>query len=233
MSGWWDDHSTVRSDDFAKARQMMVTQQLARRGIHEQVVLDALASIPREEFLPPERQGQAYRDGAQPIGQGQTISQPYMVAKMTELALPPKVASGGRLTRALEVGGGSGYQAAVLARLAEEVVSVERVPELAEEARRRLERLGIDNVEMVVGDGTLGVPERAPFDAIIVAAAAPDVPPSLRAQLAVGGRLVIPVGTRHLQELLVVHRAASGFSEERETRCVFVPLIGAEGWPEG
>jgi protein-L-isoaspartate(D-aspartate) O-methyltransferase len=220
------------SGDPGSARAEMVERQLARRGIHEPVVLQAMGAVPREEFVPPESRSRAYADCALSIGHGQTISQPYMVAAMTQALLTPRVASGGgeKIRRALEVGGGSGYQAAVLSLLAHEVITIERVAELADRARETLARLGYRNVEVVAGDGSVGLPDRAPFDAILVAAAAPRVPPALLEQLALGGRLVAPVGNRSLQELAIVRHLASGFDEERTTACVFVPLIGEQGW---
>jgi protein-L-isoaspartate(D-aspartate) O-methyltransferase len=210
----------------------MVEEQLRPRGIHARVVLEAMGAVAREEFLPPARRAHAYDDGALAIGEGQTISQPFMVAVMTQLVLSPEVEAGGRFGRVLEVGAGSGYQAAVLAALAKEVVTIERLPALAERARATLARVGATNVEVVVGDGTLGLPDKAPFDAILVAAGAPRVPDPLVDQLAVGGRLVVPVGDRWVQELAVVTRDGDSRREERSTRCVFVPLIGAEGWAD-
>jgi protein-L-isoaspartate(D-aspartate) O-methyltransferase len=196
---------------------------LARRGIRDENVLRALAAVPREEFVPEEARGQAYADRALPIGAGQTISQPFMVATMLEaLRL-----DGGRV---LDVGTGSGYQAALLAELADEVVTIERVPELAEHARRTLERLGYRDVDVRVGDGTLGVPERAPYDGIVVAAAAPAVPQSLYEQLAPGGRLVVPVGTRRDQWLEIVERGPDGPLRTRSVPCRFVPLLGSAGF---
>lgn len=223
------------SGDFIVARRNMVDRQLKLRGIHEPVVLDALGTVPREEFVPSDSRSRAYYDGAMPIGLGQTISQPYMVAIMTQYLLTPRVASGGeeKFGLTLEVGGGSGYQAAVLSLLSEQVITIERVPGLADKARQTLTKLGYDNVEVVAGDGTIGLPDRGPFDAILVAAAAPNVPPALKKQLAPGGRLVVPVGSRGLQELAIIRRTAKGFHEERSTRCVFVPLIGEQGWEDG
>ena len=196
---------------------------LARRGIRDEKVLRALAAVPREEFVPEEARGQAYADRALPIGAGQTISQPFMVATMLEaLGL-----DGGRV---LDIGTGSGYQAALLAELADEVVTIERVPELAEHARRTLERLGYRDVDVRIGDGTLGVPDRAPYDGIVVAAAAPAVPQSLYEQLAPGGRLVVPVGTRRDQWLEIVERGPDGPLRTRTVPCRFVPLLGSAGF---
>lgn len=234
MGFWRPDENGTNAEDFLTARRRMVERQLEVRGIHEPVVLEAMRTVPREGFVPTDARGRSYYDGAMPIGLGQTISQPYMVAVMTQHLLTPRVASGGgeRFKLALEVGGGSGYQAAVLSMLSERVVTIERVPELADRARQTLARLGYDNVEVIAGDGTIGLPDRAPFDAILVAAAAPDVPSALKDQLSPGGRLVVPVGSRGLQELAVIRRTATGFQEERSTRCVFVPLIGEQGWKD-
>ena len=196
---------------------------MARRGIRDERVLAALATVPRELFVPEDLRRHAYADRALPIGSGQTISQPFMVATMLEaLGL-----EGGRV---LEIGTGSGYQAALLAELADDVVTVERVPELADEARRTLERAGYGRVDVRVGDGTLGVPEQAPFDGIVVAAAAPAVPESLYEQLAPGGRIVVPVGTQRDQWLEIVERTPDGPVRARTVPCRFVPLIGSEGF---
>ena len=196
---------------------------MARRGIRDERVLAALATVPREQFVPERLRRHAYADRALPIGSGQTISQPFMVATMLEaLAL-----DGGRV---LDVGTGSGYQAALLAELADEVVTIERVPELAEEARQTLERTGYGDVDVRVGDGTLGVPERAPFDGIVVAAAAPAVPEMLYEQLAPGGRIVVPVGSRRDQWLETVERRPDGPVRSRTVPCRFVPLLGSGGF---
>jgi len=200
-----------------------LARYLAGRGIHDRRVLAALAAVPRERFVPEGLQRDAYVDRALPIGHDQTISQPFMVAAMLEaLEL-----DGGR---ALEVGTGSGYQAALLAELADEVVTIERVPELAEQARTTLDAIGCGRVEVLVGDGTLGVPERAPFDAIVVAAAAPAVPEALYEQLCPGGRLVVPVGTVRDQWLEVVERGPDGPIRHRTVPCRFVPLLGSAGF---
>jgi len=197
---------------------------LRRRGVDDERVLEAIARVPRELFVPEELRGRAYDDRALPIGHDQTISQPYMVAAIcTALELRGD-------ERVLDIGTGSGYQAAVLAELAAEVVTIERVPELAEQARAALARAGYGKVGVHVGDGTLGVPERAPFDAIAVAAAAPAVPDALYEQLAPGGRLVIPVGTRYDQWLEVVVRGPRGPEHRRSVPCRFVPLLGAGGF---
>jgi protein-L-isoaspartate(D-aspartate) O-methyltransferase len=198
---------------------------LARRGIRDTRVLAAMAAVPREQFVPEAERRQAYADRALSIGHGQTISQPFMVASMLE----PLQLDGGRV---LDVGTGSGYQAAVLSELADEVVTIERVPELADQARRTLERAGYRNVDVRVGDGTLGVPERAPYDGIVVAAAAPAVPEALYDQLAPGGRIVVPVGSRHEQWLEIVERSTAGPMRRRTVPCRFVPLLGSEGFAE-
>jgi len=212
--------------DSESRRRRMVEEQLVRRGISDPRVLEAMATVPREAFVPADFRSEAYADGPLPIGEGQTISQPFIVALMIE-ALD--------LTgdeRVLEVGAGSGYAAAVLAELAAEVYAVERQPSLARTAARRLEELGIENVKIVCADGSRGWPERAPYDGIVVAAGAPKVPESLQAQLAIGGRLVIPVGPgRTMQELLRVTRLSeTEFRRERLAAVRFVPLVGAEGW---
>jgi protein-L-isoaspartate(D-aspartate) O-methyltransferase len=202
----------------------MVERQLRRRGIRDERVLAAMARVPRERFVPESLAQLAYEDGALPIGHRQTISQPFVVATICAL-----LELGGD-ERVLDVGTGSGYQAAVLAELASEVVTIERIPELAHAARLALE--GYENVEVRVGDGSVGVPDRAPFDAIAVAAAAPDVPPALYAQLADGGRLVLPRGTRSGQELVLVVRTPQGARAERSIPVRFVPLVGDEGFAD-
>ena len=210
--------------EFAEARERMVVDQLERRGIRDRRVLAAMQRVPRHLFVPPAQQPLAYEDRALAIGEGQTISQPYMVAVMTEaLALASSA-------RVLEIGTGSGYQAAVLAELAREIISIERKPELAAEAERCLQVLGYHNVTVIVGDGSVGYAEAAPYDGILVTASAPTVPPSLKTQLADGGRLVVPVGTRFTQELQVIERRGEVFVEARREPCVFVPLVGREGW---
>ena len=210
--------------DSATARAEMVERQLRRRGISDERVLVAMARVPRELFVAERLKEYAYDDGALPIGHGQTISQPYVVATICSL-LSLKGAE-----RVLDVGTGSGYQAAVLAELAAEVVTIERIPELAEEARARLREAGYVNVEVRVGDGSLGVPERAPFDAIAVAAAAPIVPPALYEQLTASGRLVVPRGTRWGQELVLVVRGPEVPVERVSIPVRFVPLLGDEGF---
>lgn len=204
----------------------MVTEQLERRGVRDRRVLDCMARVPREEFVPGAA-NLAYDDRALPIEAGQTISQPYIVARMTELL---EVEPGDRI---LEIGTGSGYQAAVLACLGARIVTIERHAELADQATERFARLGIPDVEVRVADGSIGAPDGAPWDGIIVTAAAPSVPTALREQLAVGGRLVIPVGPRTQQDLLVVERRTEhDWAEWSDGPVVFVPLVGEGGWRE-
>ena len=203
----------------------MVDRQLRRRDIADERVLEAMERVPRELFVPGKIAGRAYDDAALPIGEGQTISQPYMVARICE-ALSLR---GGE--RVLDVGTGSGYQAAVLAELAGEVHTIERIPELAAEARAALGAAGYaDRVHVHVGDGTLGLPEHAPFAAIAVAAAAPEVPTTLYEQLEERGRLVVPVGGRRGQQLQLVVRSPEGPAIVRSVPCRFVPLVGEEGF---
>jgi protein-L-isoaspartate(D-aspartate) O-methyltransferase len=210
--------------DAAAARAEMVERQLRRRGITDERVLAAMDRVPRELFVPASLSEHSYDDGALPIGHHQTISQPFVVATICSLL------SLRGTERVLDVGSGSGYQAAVLAELAAEVVTIERIPELAAEARTRLEGAGYASVDVRVGDGSLGVPERAPFDAIAVAAAAPRVPSALYDQLGEGGRLVLPRGTRWGQELVLVVRTHEGPAERASIPCRFVPLVGDEGF---
>jgi protein-L-isoaspartate(D-aspartate) O-methyltransferase len=204
----------------------MVERQLRRRGIPDERVLAAMSRVPREQFVPDSVRAYAYADDALPIGQGQTISQPFVVATICSL-----LALDG-FERVLDVGTGSGYQAAVLAELVAEVVTIERIQELAETARAALAAAGYQNVEVRVGDGSLGVPERAPFDAIAVAAATPTVPQALYEQLAEGGRIVVPRGSRDGQELVLVVRTADGPVERAVLPVRFVPLLGDEGFGE-
>jgi protein-L-isoaspartate(D-aspartate) O-methyltransferase len=202
----------------------MVERQLRRRGLADERVLEAMGRVPRELFVPDEYRDAAYADEALPIGSEQTISQPYMVARIcAELALHGT-------ERVLDVGTGSGYQAAVLAELAREVHTIERLPELAELARENLARAGYERVHVHVGDGTRGVPEHAPFDAIAVAAAAPELPRTLYEQLEPRGRLVVPVGKHGVQRLEVVIRSPEGPAVLRSVSCRFVPLVGEEGF---
>lgn len=212
------------SEQHAGERAAMVEEQVHRRGISDARVLAAMCEVPREEFVRPDEREHAFEDCALPLDHGQTISQPYMVARAAELAqlAPSDVA--------LEVGLGSGYQSAVLSRLCARVVGLEYVPELATAAGETLARVGIDNVEVVVGDGSQGHAAGAPYDAIVVSAGAPRVPDALVAQLRVGGRLVIPVGPRgSFQTLSVVTRTATGCVTDEYDRCVYVPLLGAAG----
>jgi len=212
--------------DYEKERTRMVDEQIVFRGVTDPRVLDALRTVPRHEFMPEALRADAYGDHALPIGEGQTISQPYIVAFMTELL----ELRGNE--RVLEIGTGSGYQAAVLAELCEKVFTVERVKTLADRARTVLDRLGYQRVAMKVYDGTYGWKEAGPFDAIIVTAAAPEVPQALVEQLKVGGRLVVPVGERYSQVLLKLVKTADGIRRESHIPCIFVPLIGAYGWKE-
>jgi protein-L-isoaspartate(D-aspartate) O-methyltransferase len=209
---------------FPSARRRMVERQLRRRGIEDERVLAAMEAAPREEFLPEALRDRAYADSALPIGEEQTISQPWIVAAICQaLGL-----QGSELV--LEVGTGSGYSAAVLARLTAHVVSIERHESLARSAAAALESLGVRNVELVVGDGSLGVPERAPFDAIAVHATAPVPPPALIDQLADGGRLVVPVSGGAADTLTVLRRAGDRIEITDLGPCRFVPLIGEEGF---
>jgi protein-L-isoaspartate(D-aspartate) O-methyltransferase len=213
------DEREVRARELEDVRGRMVEDQIAARGIHDPRVLTALREVPRHEFVPPELRALAYEDHPLPIGHDQTISQPFIVAAMTELAeLEPG-------DSVLEIGTGSGYQAAVLAALVRNVYSIEIVEPLAQAARRTLARLGIDNVHVRAGDGFQGWPERAPFDAILVTAAPPEVPEPLKRQLAPGAKLVIPVGTDQ-QELRVLTRTRTGFDERTVLPVRFVPMTG-------
>jgi protein-L-isoaspartate(D-aspartate) O-methyltransferase len=216
----------ARDDTWAqRARSEMVAQQLQRRGIRDRRVLEAMASLPREAFVPGIPETLAYDDRALPIDAGQTISQPYMVARMTELL---EIEPGDRI---LEIGTGSGYQAAVLATLGAVVTSIERHEELAAGAREHLAALGIDGVDVRVGDGSQGDASGAPWDGIVVTAAAPSIPDPLREQLAIGGRLVIPVGPRYQQDLIVVERRGElDWAEWSDGAVVFVPLVGEGGY---
>jgi protein-L-isoaspartate(D-aspartate) O-methyltransferase len=212
--------------NFAELRRAMVEEQIRKRGVADPRVLEAMLAVPRHEFVPAERAAEAYTDQPLPIGEGQTISQPYMVAAMAE-ALELTGAE-----RVLEIGTGCGYQVAVLSRLAREVFTIEAHIPLAETAAQRLARLGFANVQVKAGDGTLGWPEAAPFDAILVTAAAPSVPPPLVEQLAEGGRLVIPVGTPDFQELCRIRKREGRTTREALFDCRFVPLRGRYGWQD-
>lgn len=211
-------------DQFRRARERMVNEQLRGRDITDDRVLEAMRTIPRHLFIPEELRSQAYLDGPVRLEQGQTISQPYIVALMTQLL----ELSGEEVV--LEIGTGSGYQAAVLSRLANQIYSLERIPELAEGARRVLVDLGIENVEVLQRDGSAGLPERAPFSAIVVTAAAPRVPQPLQDQLADGGRLVLPVGSQDGQTLERWLRQREDFICQRIAPVAFVPLVGEYGW---
>jgi protein-L-isoaspartate(D-aspartate) O-methyltransferase len=213
-------------DPYARDRDEMVEKQIIRRGVRDQEVLEAMRRVPRHVFVPSDAKAYAYVDSPLSIGEGQTISQPYIVAAMTELL---------GLTgteRVLEIGTGSGYQTAVLAELASKVFSLERIPTLAKEAEHRLQQLGYHNIHILTGDGTLGCQEFAPYDCILVTAGAPKVPDLLLDQLADGGRLVIPVGSRFSQVLQLWHRKQGKLESEDVMGVVFVPLIGQQGWKD-
>jgi len=213
--------------DFKRLRELMVESQLKTKGIKDKRVLEAMRTVERHLFIGEHLWERAYDDRALPIGEGQTISQPYMVAIMTEL-LELKGDE-----KVLEIGTGSGYQSAILGILAEEVFTIERVKSLALKADNTLKRLGYTNVHVIIGDGTFGLPEEAPFDGIIVTAGAPTIPDTYIRQLKIGGRLVIPVGSRYSQMLYQVRNTPEGISTFMSTPCVFVPLIGEHGWDEG
>lgn len=217
----------MTEDSYAALRERMVDQQIRARGVVDPRVLAAMRKVPRHLFIPPHLWDQAYDDYPLPIGEDQTISQPYIVALMTEL-LEIK-----EMDRVLEIGTGSGYQAAILAELAATVLSIDRVGGLADQARQVLDSLGYTNVRIRVGDGTLGWPEEMPFDAIIVTAGAPKVPRPLTEQLALGGRLVIPVGDVWSQTLTCVRKTREGLKFEYHGGCRFVRLIGKYGWDGG
>ncbi len=213
--------------DFANLRARMVERQLRRRGITDERVLAAMEDVPRHEFVPEGQRGRAYADSALPIGAGQTISQPWIVAAICQaLEL-----SGSE--RALEIGSGSGYSAAVLSHLAAEVIGIERHDSLAAEARHALDRIGAENIELLVGDGSRGMPGRAPFEAIAVHATAPAPPRSLLGQLADGGRLVVPIATDGADLLTVFRRTGDELRSAEIGPCRFVPLIGEEGFEPG
>ncbi|HEY7267201.1 MAG TPA: protein-L-isoaspartate(D-aspartate) O-methyltransferase [Solirubrobacterales bacterium] len=216
--------SSRRDPDFAEQRAWMVERHLYRRGISDERVLAAMGAVPREHFIPDGVRRSAYNDSALPIGYDQTISQPWVVAAICQ-ALKLNGCE-----KVLEIGTGSGYSAAVLAQLASHVVSIERVAELGESARQRLEELGIANVEVIVGDGSRGHPESAPYDAIAVHAATPEAPHSLLSQLATDGRLVVPIATGSADLLTAFVRRNGDLHQETIGPCRFVPLIGAEGF---
>ena len=211
-------------NDYAVARRRMVQEQIAARGIHDQRLLKVMQEIPRHLFVDEALMSQAYNDHPLSIGEGQTISQPYMVALMTDA-----LGLNGR-EKVLEIGTGSGYQTAILARLCDWVFSVERILGLSRQAQRVLEKVGVFNVNLVVGDGSKGWPTEAPYDAIIVTAGGPSLPQPLLGQLAEGGRLVVPVGGRSLQTLYRVTRREGRFVEEDLGGCRFVDLVGEFGW---
>ncbi len=213
--------------DYESLRRWMVETQIIMRGIRDPLVIKAILKVPRHRFVPQEVIDKAYDDMALPIGEGQTISQPYMVAVMTEL-LEPDINH-----KVLEIGTGSGYQAAVLAEIVREVYTVERIASLSEKARSIVRELGYENIYFRIGDGTLGWPEEAPFDRIIITAAAPDIPDSLVEQLKEGGIVVGPVGSRYSQVLVKGRKDKGSLVRESSVPCVFVPLVGEKGWKEG
>ncbi|GAB4389811.1 MAG: protein-L-isoaspartate(D-aspartate) O-methyltransferase [Thermodesulfovibrionales bacterium] len=204
----------------------MVRSQLEARGISDPRVLDAMRKVPRHRFVREDMLDRAYDDAALPAGDGQTISQPYIVAAMTELL----ELRGGE--KVLEIGTGSGYQAAILAELAREVYSMDRLRALSDMAAARLASLGYNNVRLLVGDGTMGYPDAAPYERIIVTAGAPSIPQALREQLKEGGIIVIPVGDLHSQTIVRARKTDGRLAEEPHIACVFVPLVGAQGWKE-
>ena len=211
------------TDPWESARERMVATQIAARGVGDEQVLAAMRRVPRHLFVPAEVRGSAYSDYPLPIGHGQTISQPYIVAMMTSLLqIQPD-------DRLLEIGSGSGYQAAVLGILAREVISIERIPEVAQLAKKNLADAGITNVTVVIGDGTLGFPGGAPYNGVLITAATPSIPSPLVEQLAEGGRIVAPVGSRDLQELVRLTRKGHDLTRESFGGVVFVPLLGEHG----
>jgi protein-L-isoaspartate(D-aspartate) O-methyltransferase len=212
---------------YQAERERMVHEQIRRRGLLDERLLNVFRQVPRHLFVLPDDQAHAYDDYPLPIGSGQTISQPYIVALMTSL-----LALQGH-EKVLEIGTGSGYQAAVLSLLAKQVFSIEQIPSLAEAARRHLEQLGVENVEVRCGDGSLGLPEKAPFDGILITAAAPSIPQVLLDQLSKEGKLVAPVGAKYYQDLRVYQRAGSQFEYDSIIPVAFVPLRGAHGWQPG
>ncbi len=217
----------MTEDHYTAMRHRMVDTQIAARGVRDPRVLAAMKKVPRHRFIPSPLWDQAYSDYPLPIGEDQTISQPYIVALMTEI-LELKDTD-----RVLEIGTGSGYQAAILAELAAQVCTIDRVASLLAQAERLLDSLGYTNIKTRVGDGTLGWPEEMPFEAIIVTAGAPQVPRPLTEQLSLGGRLVIPVGDQWSQTLTCVRKTTEGLKLEYHGGCRFVRLIGAYGWEEG
>ena len=211
-------------EEYQSLRDLMVATQLIPRGIKDERVLRAMRKVPRHLFMPESVRDSAYEDMAMSIGEGQTISQPYMVAIMTELLEMTGA------EKVLEIGTGSGYQAAILAELAAEVYTMERIAALADRASERLKALGYENIHVVIGDGTIGLRNTAPFDRIIITAAAPTLPAPLISQLKEGGIIVAPVGERFSQNLLKGRKVKDQLAEEYHTPCVFVPLIGEHGW---
>jgi len=212
------------ADRYERARADMVARQIVMRGIADERIREAISELPRHLFVPVAVRDRAYEDSPLPIGEGQTISQPYMAALMTEkLDLRPE-------HTVLEIGTGSGYQAAILGRLAREVHTVERVASLARRAESLLAQLGFENVIVHEGDGSLGWLEEGPYDRVLVTAAAPHIPQELERQLVVGGRLVCPVGEREHQQLVISDRTSTGWDRRSSVGCIFVPLVGADGW---
>ena len=226
--GMFERHSSaaVSHDEFEFVRRQMVERQIRDRGIRDSRVLAAMMAVPRHAFVPCERISDAYADAPLPIGDGQTISQPFMVAAMADVV----ELQGGE--RVLEIGAGSGYQATVLSLLAREVIAIETVPRLANIARARLARLGYANVQIIEGDGSSGWPPNAPYHAIVVSASAPAVPQPLFNQLAEGGRLAIPVGDIEYQQVLRITKRDGKAVRERLYHCRFVPLMGRYGWSD-
>lgn len=224
---WMADKANNAADSGKPWRERMIAEQLEARGITDPRVIAAFREIPRHVFCPGAELSVAYGDHPVDIGHGQTVSQPYMVAWMLQAA---RLKAGDRV---LEIGTGSGYQTALLARLARRVFSVERIPELLASARERLRKLGVTNIQLLAGDGSIGWPECAPFDVILYSAAAPEIPDIVKRQLAIGGRLLAPVGTRTSQTLVCLERAGEEtFGEQSLGGCIFVPLRGAFGWSD-
>jgi protein-L-isoaspartate(D-aspartate) O-methyltransferase len=217
----------MNTDSRADERIRMVERQIVSRGITNPRLLAVMRQVPRHVFIPAPYDRAAYEDSPLPIGNGQTISQPYIVALMTDLLNPRPEDT------VLEIGAGSGYQAAILAALAHHVITIERIPAVADLARSHLSGLGITNADLVVGDGTTGYPDRAPYEGIIVTAATPQIPQPLLDQLAEGGRLVAPVGGHEIQELVLIRRTGNRITESRHGGVRFVPLIGEYGWVGG
>ncbi|OGP63903.1 MAG: protein-L-isoaspartate O-methyltransferase [Deltaproteobacteria bacterium RBG_16_42_7] len=213
-------------EDFKRLRDMMVDTQLIPRGIKDERVLSAMRKVPRHLFVDDYMQHNAYADMALPIGDEQTISQPYMVAIMTELL---ELKGNEKI---LEIGTGSGYQAAILGELSREVFTIERKALLAKKADERFQALEYNNIRVLAGDGTIGLSEKSPFDRILITAGSPKIPEPLIEQLSYGGIIIAPVGIRFSQQLLIVRKSKEGVSEQTHVPCVFVPLIGEYGWPE-